>query len=234
VQQDIDVWTAIADRSDPFVAGAERRTHHPCRRPNREPAPALATARAEMESIARGLAARYTFNRNTSVTVTPLREVLTGQVRTSVLVLFAGVGVLLAIACFNVASMLLARSASRPSRDRHSRVTRRGTLVHCACAAGRKPAARRGRRRAWVSCWRAEPRCTACHRSREPARRLRAVHRSARGDVRRGRVARDGRHRRPRPTILFAAARLRRVATRDSKAGHRPVCDKRSSCCRSR
>jgi predicted permease len=66
-----------------------------------------------MEAIARRLAERFTFNRNTSVTMTPLRDVLTGQVRTSVLVLFAGVGVLLAIACFNVANMLLARSAAR-------------------------------------------------------------------------------------------------------------------------
>ena len=73
----------------------------------------IGTARSEMEGIARRLAATCTFNKNTSVTVTPLREVLTGQVRTSVLVLFAGVGVLLAIACFNVANMLLARSASR-------------------------------------------------------------------------------------------------------------------------
>src|SRR4030095_15504598 len=40
-------------------------------------------------------------------------DVLTGVVRESVLVLFVGVTVLLAIACFNVANMLLARSASR-------------------------------------------------------------------------------------------------------------------------
>src|SRR5262245_52207576 len=85
-----------------------------------------------MEDIARRLAATYAFNRNTSVTVTALREVLTGQMRASVLALFAGVSVLLAIACFNVANMHLARSASR----------RREMAIRTSLGAGRWAIAR--------------------------------------------------------------------------------------------
>jgi putative ABC transport system permease protein len=112
VQQDVDLWTAYQlDRNRPWRETTDGRFIHVVGR--LAAGATIGTARSEMEGIARRLAATYAFNKNTSVTVTPLREVLTGQVRTSVLLLFAGVGVLLAIACFNVANMLLARSASR-------------------------------------------------------------------------------------------------------------------------
>jgi len=112
VQQDVDLWTpSQLDRSRPWRETGDGRFIHVVGR--LAAGATIGAARTEMEAIARRLAARYTFNTNTSVAVTPLREVLTGQVRTSVLVLFAGVGVLLAIAGFNVANMLLARSASR-------------------------------------------------------------------------------------------------------------------------
>ena len=54
-----------------------------------------------------------TYNKRTSVTLLPLREELTGQVQSSLKVLYAAVAVLLSIACFNVANLLLARAASR-------------------------------------------------------------------------------------------------------------------------
>ena len=78
-----------------------------------KPALTQAQAQAELENIARRLAETYTFNRDTSVTVVSLREVLSGKVKTALIVLFTAVSALILIACFNVAGMLLARASSR-------------------------------------------------------------------------------------------------------------------------
>jgi predicted lysophospholipase L1 biosynthesis ABC-type transport system permease subunit len=72
----------------------------------------LTTATAEMEGIARQLQI-YPSNKDVSVTLLPLREVIGGDVRAPLYLVVAVVMVFLIIACFNIASMLLARSAAR-------------------------------------------------------------------------------------------------------------------------
>jgi len=94
-------WRANSGRSIPSILGRLK------------PGITIATAQAEMRTIGAQLEQAYVFNKKTSVSIVPLREVLTGEVRTSLLVLLGAVSVLLLIACFNVASMMLARSSSR-------------------------------------------------------------------------------------------------------------------------
>ncbi len=72
-------------------------------------------ARAELNSVMRDLAREYPadYAPDASVVLLPLRESLMGRFDTVLLILFGAVGLLLLLACTNVASLLLARATGR-------------------------------------------------------------------------------------------------------------------------
>jgi predicted permease len=78
------------------------------------PGMSVAAANAELNTIAARLAAQYPVDAAWGeTTVVPLRDDITGNVRTALLVLLGAVAFVLVMGCVNVASLLLARSSVR-------------------------------------------------------------------------------------------------------------------------
>ena len=107
----VDVWAPISFAPDDNM---DSRNNHFVQLVGRlKPGVSVEQTRADMNRIAAGLEKQFKENQGQIASTVSLQGELVGDSRRALLVLLAGVGFVLLVACANIANLLLARTATR-------------------------------------------------------------------------------------------------------------------------
>ena len=112
-EQSLDAWIPLSFFG-PDDIGRSRGAHFLAVIARLKPGATESQIRAELSGVAERLSHDYADNAGwTSVTTAPIAETIVGEVRRPLIVLMVAVGMLLLIACVNIAGLVLARSSGR-------------------------------------------------------------------------------------------------------------------------
>src|SRR5712672_269938 len=133
VATDIEVWTAVGFRADPFPKPERSRRVLPGAIGLLKPGISREQVQARLDTFASQLRGEYATNypagSDWSIEAEPLQEALVGNVRPMLLVLMGAVVLIILLASVNVANLLLARASGR-QREMAVRLAMGATRSH--------------------------------------------------------------------------------------------------------